>query len=573
MRVFKNAVDRISVQVKSQKCEFHPLWLRLNDPAGLTRNRQRLFEIRDVVENPSSSTAAHHHIDEARGLQVEWADGKKSSYPWNWLEAQMRANRLDPQIWQSGFRKFLPEVDFKDLASREGNTNLSAHLARYGLAILRNVPTDEGTVEKVGNMIGNVRHTNYGRIFDVIDKGADGNNLAQTNCQIPSHTDNPYRDPFPGVQLLHCLKNATDSGGATTFVDGFAAAESLRREDPAAFQLLADISHPWEYLDPETNVFLRTEVPVLSLDAHGQVVRVAFNNRSAAPLQGPMDSIDAYYRAWAKFDAICNADHLMVRVLLQPGDLAVFLNSRVMHGRDGYEQGGERHIQGTYVDHDAIFSNVSMALMNGIDLSRTCMHTKLTEECLEALDTQAQFSYGEGIDMLQHGLQVAAVAEERGESPDAVIACLLHDIGNTPQARQAWTEMGNEPPEMLKSEADGSIGFDKHSAVGAAYLESLGFSPEISSAVGLHVDAKRALVGMDPSYMKELSQASIDTLAHQGGPMNAEQLEVFHRTPGSGIALRLRHYDDLGKETDLVVPPAAYYRSRVLEHLRSQSMH
>jgi alpha-ketoglutarate-dependent taurine dioxygenase len=43
-------------------------------------------------------------------------------------------------------------------------------------------------------------------------------------------TDNPYRDPVPTVQLLHCLREAA-AGGDTGLIDGFAAAAALRAED------------------------------------------------------------------------------------------------------------------------------------------------------------------------------------------------------------------------------------------------------------------------------------------------------------------------------------------------------
>jgi gamma-butyrobetaine dioxygenase len=45
--------------------------------------------------------------------------------------------------------------------------------------------------------------------------------------EILPHTDNPYRDPVPTVQLLHCLRTSED-GGDTGLVDGFAAAAALR---------------------------------------------------------------------------------------------------------------------------------------------------------------------------------------------------------------------------------------------------------------------------------------------------------------------------------------------------------
>ena len=107
--------------------------------------------------------------------------------------------------------------------------------------------------------------------------------------------------------------------------------------------------------------------------------------------------------------------------------------------------------------------------------------------------------------------------------------------------------------------------------IGGDYLEAMGFAPEVANAARLHVSAKRALVGMDPSYMEELSQASIDTLREQGGPLEGKELEAFLATPGADVALRLRRYDDLGKETDLEVPQLNAYREMLCEHLRARS--
>ena len=50
--------------------------------------------------------------------------------------------------------------------------------------------------------------------------------------------------------------------------------------------------------------------------------------------------------------------------------------------------------------------------------------------------TQADFSYGEGVNMLEHALQAAHCATLHGEAADAVLASLMHDVGNSPQARR-----------------------------------------------------------------------------------------------------------------------------------------
>ena len=66
------------------------------------------------------------------------------------------------------------------------------------------------------------------RSFTVQDT-PDASNLAYTREGLPLHTDNPYRDPCPGIQLLHCQTPAP-VGGDSVLVDGIAVAERLRDE-------------------------------------------------------------------------------------------------------------------------------------------------------------------------------------------------------------------------------------------------------------------------------------------------------------------------------------------------------
>jgi gamma-butyrobetaine dioxygenase len=363
--------------------EISPLWLRLRDPARFTANGQRLFEISDVVERQDSYTVQRSETT-SEGVEVEWADDSASFFSHDWLGAQLplsaivtedESEELPPrrQLWNSSFEP--PRLQYDGRAGQrmgiEQIAKLGAALERYGLVVLEGVPTEEGAVERVGNEIGFVRQTNYGTLFDVIDLGDKGNSLAQTNCRITQHTDNPYRDPFPGVQMLHCLANAT-AGGATTFSDGFSTAADLRREDPAAFALLAKHRHPFTYRDPSQSVLLHAEVPVIQLDpSNEQVVeRISFNNRSAGCLALPPAELVAYYAAWATFDRLANDDAGLVRVHMRPGDLAIFSNSRVMHGREEYTAGAGRHLQGCYVDHDALRSRLDWALSEqGADLA------------------------------------------------------------------------------------------------------------------------------------------------------------------------------------------------------------
>jgi len=277
---------------------------------------------------------------------------------------------------------------------------------------------------------------------------------------------------------------------------------------------------------------------VITLDAHGRVVRVTLNNRSAGRLNLPHAELLAYYKAWAAFDALANSDEFLIRVKLQPGHLALWHNGRVMHGRSAFA-GAERHLQGVYIDLD---------------------------ELLEAVASQEAYSYGEGVTMLEHALQVAHEASLAGETQDAVVSALLHDIGNSPQARALWREATGAEAALMQG-SDGSIGYANHSAIGGHYATALGLRRDIGTAIALHVPAKRALVAHDPAYFEQLSQASVETLAQQGGPMSDTELSEFMSDPAAKVAMRLRTYDDLGKVVGAAVPPLEAYRSAIVEAL------
>ena len=54
------------------------------------------------------------------------------------------------------------------------------------------------------------------------------------------HTDSTYLKDAPGMMLFCCVEREGE-GGDSLLVDGFAAAEELRREDPEAFHVLSSV--------------------------------------------------------------------------------------------------------------------------------------------------------------------------------------------------------------------------------------------------------------------------------------------------------------------------------------------
>lgn len=227
----------------------------------------------------------------------------------------------------------------------------ATRLATLGIAIIEHGSTEPNTVLDFANEIGFVRQTNYGQLFDVIAEESP-NNLAFTNLGLPLHTDNPYRDPVPTVQLLHCLHSA-ETGGGSMFADGFAVAEQLREQSQRAFEILANTPVHFEFSDE--SVRLTASTPLITVDSAGEVVRVAINNRSMRPVDaGELTS--AFYDAYVEFTELLAHDDNTLVLNLGPGEIIGFDNRRVLHGRTGFAGGGARHLQGCYIDIDALNS-------------------------------------------------------------------------------------------------------------------------------------------------------------------------------------------------------------------------
>ncbi len=227
----------------------------------------------------------------------------------------------------------------------------------HGFALLRGVPVESGALCAVAELFGYVRETNYGRWFEVRAE-VDPNNLAYTNLGLQAHTDNPYRDPVPGLQLLACLRNAVE-GGESMVVDGFRIAAILQAENPRAFDLLSRHCARFAYAGSQ-GVRLAAKKPIIELGADGELVAIRFNNRSAAPLVDvPYDDMAEYYAAYRRFAELVEDPAFSVRFRLQPGELFIVDNTRILHARTAFSGTGSRWLQGCYADRDGLLSTLA----------------------------------------------------------------------------------------------------------------------------------------------------------------------------------------------------------------------
>ena len=175
--------------------------------------------------------------------------------------------------------------------------------------------------------------------------------------------------------------------------------------------------------------------------------------------------------------------------------------------------------------------------------------TNIVDYIADVFERRGAEAYlGEEVSMAQHMLQAAQEAEISHADPDLIVAALLHDIGH----------FSNEIPDTVLMKGTNNY----HEEVGANFLADY-FPPSVTEPIRQHVGAKRYLCATDPQYLSRLSEASVYTLKVQGGPMSPDEVAEFEKFPYLDNCIKLRIWDDAGKDPDKSHPDFSHYRELV----------
>ena len=347
---------------------FPLIWLRDHCKAETSRHPasgHRLFETASLDAQLQATGVEVLGSD----LVITWAaEDTASTLPLTWLRdhcmsKEERARRAPKPVMWNGADAQSRVHSFSEMqSSDEGLYQFLADIRDYGFARATDVPVAHHAITQVVELFGYVRETNYGRVFDV-ESTVDAVHLAYTPVALSMHTDNVYRNPMPGLQFLHCLETSV-GGGEAILVDGFHIAETLRRENPEAFDMMTKVPVAFRYT--EDGADLRNAETLIDVDSEGRLTRVKLNNRSAAPAEVDAADIEAFYAAYQAFARTAERDEFKYIFPMKPGDLWAINNQRVMHGRTSFDPGvgGRRHMQGCYADRDSLDSKIRVLAKN-----------------------------------------------------------------------------------------------------------------------------------------------------------------------------------------------------------------
>lgn len=348
---------------------FHAIWLRDNALDSQTRssvNGQRLITLDEI---PAHTTVSKTTI-ESDELSITFSpEGRSSRFPSKWLanhrydiyeDRQPGWTSPETTLWDNSQSVVPVSFNYSEvLNDAKAKQAWLAAVREFGFAIINQGPCKDGALLELAESFGYVRETNYGKWFEVRTE-INPSNLAYTGLGLQAHTDNPYRDPVPTLQILYCLENSA-KGGENQLVDGFKAAQVLRDSNPSGFELLTRYCARFDY-QGSGDVHLQSKRPMIELGTDGELIGVRFNNRSAAPIiDVPYEKMEQFYTAYRQFGEIINDSVLSIEFKLNPGDSFIVDNTRVLHGRTGYAADqGSRWLQGCYADKDSLLSKLSV---------------------------------------------------------------------------------------------------------------------------------------------------------------------------------------------------------------------
>ena len=334
--------------------EIHPFWLRerVNGENFLDKTtQQRLFDPTTLnVEIKIEKAQINNQI-----LEIDFNDGVNSKLDIDAIAKEFSKkdnfiHSIEKIKWDSALKK-IKNYDFKnELFESKEMYEILIDFYKYGFVIIKKVPTENNYLVNFANSIGSVRRTNFGEHFNV-KSIPNPNDLAYTSLALAPHTDNPYRNPVPCIQILHCIKNEV-KGGYSTLVDGYAVTEILKKENPEFYNILTKVKVRFQFIDRD--VVLEDWSELIKLDEDKKFKQVRFSPRLDFVPMLEKKELDLYYKARKKISDLYNSEKFRIEFKLEQGDLIMMDNYRLLHGRTEFNSNeGNRFLQGCYIDFDS----------------------------------------------------------------------------------------------------------------------------------------------------------------------------------------------------------------------------
>ncbi|XP_070565537.1 gamma-butyrobetaine dioxygenase-like [Ptychodera flava] len=265
-------------------------------------------------------------------------------------------------MWGSELVGQIPTFQFDEIMTDDVKLlNLLEDLRDIGLTLTKGVPAETGHLAKFVDRISYLKVTNFGSVHTIKSKTSP-NNLAFSGLKLGFHTDLNHYHYKPNITVFHCIQQSK-TGGESMFADGFKTALQLKEEDPDAFKTLCDTYCDYIHKGRRGTVDSCTKCarPTFSFDRYGNIDGVHFDQTSRdIRLHIPVEKVYPYYKAIKDYYDLINRPENRVNFRMQPGDIVMLENTRILHGRNAFTvtEGAERHLESVFMDWDGVYSKI-----------------------------------------------------------------------------------------------------------------------------------------------------------------------------------------------------------------------
>ena len=351
--------DKINILFSNNKEDnFLNIWLRDHakdeDSWDHRSNQRKIFTAK---LDPKLHIKKAILKDNGKSVDILWSDLKKPiNYTSNFLENSNKSKKINDniKIWDKKDIGKDIYTDFQNTITNDGFKEFLEKLYKFGFVVIQNCKTEMSSVEKIAKKIGYVRESIFGGLWS-FESNNDMADSAYTQDELRPHTDSTYSNDAPGLQLLLCCHYEA-TGGESIMVDGFKIAEKIYKENKDLYTLLSEIEVTGQYIGD--GVFLEAKRPIFKLNSNKELVQVSFNNYDRAAFRMDDEKTLKFYDAIREFDLIANNREYQWRHILKPGELLIFNNWRILHGRGSFK--GDRKMSGCYINKEDFDSSCRM---------------------------------------------------------------------------------------------------------------------------------------------------------------------------------------------------------------------
>jgi gamma-butyrobetaine dioxygenase len=378
--------DYLKVEIAGESLKFPHVWLRDNCQCEQCFHYSAKSRFIDWSEFDLNAKPKNVTLD-ANSVNVTWQDGHKSSYNLNWLKfrsftPESQTNYYNTiyqppkKTWNKDvFNEIFTKHDYNAiLTTDQALYDLLYNFAVYGVVLIKNTPHTETALDAVLEKVAFPKKTHYGEKF-FIQAVENTNNVAYLAKTLQMHTDLCYYEYCPGVSLLHCLVQTEGAGGENMLSNVHYVAEYMKEHHPEQYKLLVDTEVEWADVGSGDGkeFFKLYRAPVICLNKHGEITRVNFSiPQRGSYFPGPIETVAPWYEAHTLFLNL-NHEHA-AHFKTSEGDILIFDNRRMLHGRSNYEDttSRTRKLNGAYLDWDEIYCRlrcltVKLKDINGIN--------------------------------------------------------------------------------------------------------------------------------------------------------------------------------------------------------------